>query len=92
VLEFYGGTAVLLGLFTRPVAFVLSGEMAVAFFQFHLPQGLWPIQNHGEPAVLFSFIFLFFAAHGPGDWSIDAVIRKARVQRLEKPLGTRDGA
>ena len=81
VLELYGGAAVLLGLCTRPIAFVLSGEMAVAYFQFHQPQGFWPIQNHGEPAVLLCFIFLFFAAHGAGDWSVDAVIRRRRRQR-----------
>ena len=72
VLEFYGGAAILVGLFTRPVAFILSGEMAVAYFQFHQPNGAWPIQNHGEPAVLLCFIFLFFAAYGAGPWSIDA--------------------
>lgn len=81
VLEFYGGAAVLLGLFTRPVAFILSGQMAVAYFQFHQPQGFWPIQNQGQPAVLFCFIFLFFAAHGAGDWSLDATIRKMRARR-----------
>jgi putative oxidoreductase len=75
-LEFYGGTAILLGLFTRPIAFLLSGEMAVAYFMAHQPRGMWPIQNHGEPAVLLCFIFLFFAAHGAGEWSIDAKIRK----------------
>lgn len=75
-LEFYGGAAILLGLFTRPVAFILSGEMAVAYFQFHQPGGFWPIQNHGEPAVLFCFIFLLFAAHGADDWSVDAMLRK----------------
>jgi putative oxidoreductase len=78
VLEFYGGAAIMLGLFTRPVAFVLSGEMAVAYFQFHQPQGFWPIQNHGEPAVLLCFIFLLFAAHGAGDWSLDGVLRLRR--------------
>ena len=81
VLEFYGGAAVLLGLFTRPVAFILAGEMAVAYFQFHQSQGFWPIQNQGQPAVLFCFIFLFFAAHGGGDWSLDALIRKMRARR-----------
>lgn len=70
-MEFYGGLAVMLGLWTRPVAFILSGEMAVAYFQFHQPQGFWPIQNHGEPAVLLCFIFLLFAAHGGGAWSVD---------------------
>jgi len=78
VLEFYGGLAILLGLFTRPVAFVLSGEMAVAYFQFHQPSGFWPIQNHGEPAVLLCFVFLLFAAYGGGEWSLDAVIRRWR--------------
>ena len=78
VLEFYGGLAILLGLCTRPVAFLLSGEMAVAYFQFHQPQGFWPVQNHGEPAVLLCFIFLFLAAHGGGDWSLDATLRRKR--------------
>ena len=76
VLEFFGGVAILFGLFTRPVAFILSGEMAVAYFQFHQPTGAWPIQNHGEPAVLLCFIFLFFAAHGAGPWSIDGLLRR----------------
>ena len=75
VLELYGGAAVMLGLCTRPIAFVLSGEMAVAYFQFHQPNGFWPVQNHGEPAVLFCFIFLLLAAHGSGRWSIDALLR-----------------
>ncbi len=78
VLEFYGGVAMLLGLFTRPVAFILSGEMAVAYFQFHQPGGTWPIQNHGEPAVLLCFIFLLFAAYGAEEWSLDALIRRRR--------------
>jgi putative oxidoreductase len=78
MLELVGGLAIMLGLFTRPVAFILSGEMAVAYFQFHQPGGMWPIQNHGEPAVLFCFIFLHFAAHGAGPWSIDALIARAR--------------
>lgn len=76
VLEFYGGLAILLGLVTRPVAFILSGEMAVAYFQFHQPNGFWPIQNHGEPAVLFCFIFLLFAVYGSGEWSVDELIRR----------------
>jgi putative oxidoreductase len=76
MLELIGGSAVLLGLFTRPVAFILAGEMAVAYFQFHQPNGTWPIQNHGEPAVLLCFIFLFFAAHGAGPWSLDRLVRR----------------
>ena len=76
VLEFVGGIAIMLGLFTRPVAFVLSGMMAVAYWQFHAPQGGWPLQNQGVPAVLFCFIFLYMAARGGGDWSLDALRRR----------------
>ncbi|MEA2604838.1 MAG: putative oxidoreductase [Acidobacteriota bacterium] len=76
ILEFFGGIAILLGLLTRPVAFILAGEMAVAYWQFHAPHGTWPIQNHGEPAVLLCFIFLFFAAYGGGPWSLDALFRR----------------
>ena len=78
MLEVCGGAAILLGFLTRPVAFILSGEMAVAYFQFHQPKGFWPVQNHGEPAVLFCFIFLFFAASGAGAWSLDALRRRKR--------------
>src|SRR5215467_5657864 len=80
VLEFFGGLAIMLGLFTRPVAFVLSGMMAVAYWQFHAPLGRWPIQNNGMPAVLLCFIFLNIAARGAGQWSLDALIRR-KVQR-----------
>ena len=79
MLEFFGGIAIMLGLGTRPIAFILSGEMAVAYWQFHAPHGAWPILNHGEPAVLFCFIFLLMAAQGGGDWSLDALIRSKRV-------------
>lgn len=74
VLETVGGLLILLGLFTRPVAFVLAGEMAVAYFMAHAPNGIWPIQNGGEPAALFAFIFLFFSANGAGPFSIDQMI------------------
>jgi putative oxidoreductase len=76
ILEFFGGLAILIGLFVRPIAFILAGEMAVAYWQFHAPKGNWPIQNHGESAVLFCFIFLFFSAYGAGKWSIDALMSK----------------
>ena len=76
LLEFFGGIAIMLGLLTRPIAFLLSGEMAVAYFQAHQPHGVWPIQNHGEPAVLLCFIFLFFAAYGAGEWSLDALFER----------------
>ena len=81
MLELSGGAAVLAGLFTRPVAFMLSGEMAVAYFQFHQPNGFWPIQNHGEPAVLFCFIFLLLSTYGGGPWSLDALLRKGKDAR-----------
>ena len=79
VLELVGGGLLVLGLFTRPVAFVLAGEMAVAYFQFHAPQGFWPIVNQGQPAVLYCFIWLFFSAAGGGAWSLDALIAKRRT-------------
>ena len=74
ILEVVGGLLLLIGLFTRPVAFVLSGEMAVAYFIAHAPQGhvLSPMLNQGEPAVLYCFIFLFISAAGAGLWSVDA--------------------
>ena len=76
VLEVFGGLLMLLGLFTRPVAFILAGEMAVAYFQFHAPGDLWPMVNHGEPAVLYCFIWLYFSAAGAGPWSVDAMMKK----------------
>jgi putative oxidoreductase len=78
ILEFFGGIAVVLGLGTRPVAFILSGMMAVAYWQFHAPNGLSPVQNQGMPAVLFCFLFLYMAAQGGGDWSLDALFRRKR--------------
>jgi putative oxidoreductase len=65
------------GLFTRPVAFVLPGEMAVAYFRSHAPQGFWPILNRGELTALFCFIWLYVATAGPGPWSLDALRRRA---------------
>ena len=76
VLEVGGGLLLLLGLFSRPVAFVLSGEMAVAYFKFHSPRGFWPISNGGELAVLYCFILLYLCFAGPGPLSLDALIRK----------------
>jgi len=79
LLEVVGGIAIALGLFTRPVAFILSGEMAVAYWQFHAPDGFWPIVNHGEQAVLYCFLFLYMAARGGRDWSLDALLRKRKT-------------
>ena len=75
MLEVVGGVLVALGLFTRPVAFLLTGQMAVAYFMAHAPQGMWPVLNRGEPAVLYCFIFLLLAAAGPGAYSLDAALR-----------------
>jgi len=77
VLETFGGLLLLIGLFTRPVAFLLSGEMAVAYFLRHAPLGFWPIINRGEVAALFCFVWLYLAAAGPGPWSLDARWRRA---------------
>jgi putative oxidoreductase len=76
VLEVVGGLLLLVGLFTRPVAFILSGEMAVAYFMAHAPQGFFPIKNGGEVAILFCFVFLYLVFSGPGAWSIDAARRR----------------
>ena len=81
VLEFVGGLLIIFGLLTRPVAFILSGEMAVAYWQFHAPNGAWPLQNQGVPAVRFCFLFLYMAAQGGGDWSLDALLKRKRVNR-----------
>ena len=81
VLEFFGGMLILLGLFTRPVAFVLSGFMAVAYFMAHAPQGFFPVLNQGDAAILFCFIFLYLVFAGPGPWSIDAQ-RHGGVSRI----------
>lgn len=70
-LEIVGGILLVLGLFTRLVAFVLCGEMAVAYFMAHAPQGFFPTQNGGELAVLYCFVFLYFVFSGPGAWSLD---------------------
>jgi putative oxidoreductase len=77
VLEFFGGLLLLLGLFTRPVAFILAGEMAVGYFMIHAPSGFWPLLNGGELAVLYCFIFLYLAAAGGGEWSVDHLRRRA---------------
>jgi len=81
MMEFFGGLLIMLGLGTRAVAFLLSGEMAVAYWQFHAKGGTWPHQNQGTAAVLFCFIYLFMAAHGGGDFSIDALIHRQRASK-----------
>jgi putative oxidoreductase len=73
VLEVFGGLFILIGLCTRPIAFVLSGMMAVAYFQFHAPEGFWPTMNGGVAALMYCFVWLYFSAAGPGPWSVDAM-------------------
>lgn len=77
VIETVGGLLIMIGLFTRQAAFIASGEMAVAYFMVHQPQGVWPVQNQGELAVLYCFAFLSIAARGAGIWGVDA----ARTRR-----------
>lgn len=76
VLEVFGGALIVLGLLTRPVAFLLAGEMAVAYFQVHAPRKFWPIMNGGEIVVMFCFVFLYLFAAGPGPYSVDAMLRR----------------
>jgi putative oxidoreductase len=78
ILETFGGLAILLGVFTRPVAFILAGEMAVAYFQVHFPRSIFPLVNAGESTVLFCFIYLYLCVAGAGTWSIDHMIASNR--------------
>jgi putative oxidoreductase len=71
IIEFFGGSLVAIGLFTRVAAFIAAGEMAVAYFKAHAVRGFWPILNHGELAVLYAFVFLYIASFGAGRWSVD---------------------
>jgi putative oxidoreductase len=84
LLEGLGGFLMLLGLFTRPVAFILSGEMAVAYFQMHFPKGFWPATNGGMAAALFCFVWLYFSAADPGPWSLDRL--RTRKGDSSQPL------
>ncbi|HZW60580.1 MAG TPA: DoxX family protein [Woeseiaceae bacterium] len=70
-IEFIGGALVMIGLLTRPAAFLCSGLMAVAYWMAHAPQGLWPVLNHGDLAIVFCFVFLYISAKGAGIWSVD---------------------
>jgi putative oxidoreductase len=78
LLEFVGGTLLLIGLFTRLVAFILSGEMAFAYFMVHAPEGFFPANNDGDAAILFCFLFLYLSAAGAGSWSFDAVRERSK--------------
>ena len=81
ILEVFGGMALVLGLLTRPVAFLLSGEMAFAYFLKHAPRDFWPVVNRGEVPVLLCFVFLYLAFAGGGAWSLDAVLGRSRLSR-----------
>jgi putative oxidoreductase len=81
IIELVGGLLIILGLFTRPVAFIAAGEMAFAYFKAHFPNGFWPINNGGELAVLFCFIFLYFAATGAGAISLDWMMSHKKGQK-----------
>jgi putative oxidoreductase len=87
LLEVIGGALIVVGLLTRPVAFVLSGEMAVAYFQFHHPQSMFPTTNQGTPAILYSLFFLYLVFAGPGAWSVDGIISRSPANG--RSLGTR---
>ena len=73
ILEFAGGLLILVGLFTRLVAFILAGEMAVAYWMFHAPRSMYPVLNGGDAAILYCFVFLLLVFSGPGAWSIDGI-------------------
>ena len=79
VIELATGVLVTIGLFTRIVAFIAAGEMAVAYFMMHFSKSFWPAVNMGEAAILFCFVFLYIAAAGPGAWSLDAALFRKRV-------------
>lgn len=89
MIETIGGVAILLGLFTRPVAFILAGEMAVAYFQQHFPKSFFPTVNGGIPAILFCFIFLYLVFAGAGPWSIDARVARAKYGERAAIAGIR---
>jgi putative oxidoreductase len=75
-LETFGGLLLMIGLFTAPVAFILAGEMAFAYFTRHAPRGFWPIRNGGELAVVYCFVFLYLSTAGGGAWSLDRLLRR----------------
>lgn len=78
VIETVGGILIILGLFTRPVAFILCGEMATAYFMVHFRRGFWPVRNGGELAVLYCFIYLYLFTAGAGAWSLDALLKRRK--------------
>lgn len=89
VLELIGGTLLLVGLLSRPVAFLLAGEMAIAYWLVHAPKNFFPVLNGGESAILFCFVFLYITVAGPGPWSLDAML--GRKRSAEGPAGYYEG-
>ncbi len=88
VLQFVGGPLLILGLFTRPAAFILSGHLAFAYFLAHAPRGFWPNLNGGELSALYSFVFLYLAVAGPGDYSLDGLLNKVKNKNQHTQLAT----
>ena len=84
VMELVGGLLILLGLFTRPVAFLLAGEMAVAYWMFHAPRNFYPVLNGGDASILYCFVFLYLVAAGPGPWSLDAMRGRSQGEGLRR--------
>jgi putative oxidoreductase len=84
IIELVGGTLMLLGLFTRPVAFILTIEMVVAYFQVHFPMSPWPTQSNGMPALLFALLWLYFTFAGGGAWSLDALLARRKREALAR--------
>lgn len=82
VLEALFGPLLLVGLLTRPIAFLAAGEMAIGYFVIHAPHSFWPAINEGDAAILYTFVFILLAAAGPGAWSLDAVVRRGRHRPL----------
>jgi putative oxidoreductase len=78
IIETIGGALIIFGLFTRPVAFLLAGEMAVGYFRTHAPRGFWPLANGGELAVFYCFFYLWLSSAGPGPWSLDRMLGRDR--------------
>ena len=90
VLELVGGVLILIGLFTRPVAFILSGYMAVAYFMAHAPRGFFPLLNGGELAIVYCFVFLYFCLAGAGEWSLDRLRASAAERATLSPAWGED--
>jgi putative oxidoreductase len=89
VIEIVTGTLIILGLFTRPAAFVAAGQMAVAYWMFHAPQNLYPAANGGDAAILFCFVFLYIVAAGAGAWSLEGVVRSSTSGAATGTLASR---